>query len=185
RGHLPAPPPPEGGGLDDRRPVGRRVPDRQLRVRRCQHQPAERRRRQRHQGLPELGDHHRKPRLVSEHSRFPAALGHSGAARPGPDRGDRLVTVTLERPPTRRRHTPATLLARLIALVLLSLAWGGGAGWVADEHASAASAMATVDEPLSLDAQQLYQAVADADVTATTMFLASSQPPVASTQRYL
>jgi hypothetical protein len=96
------------------------------------------------------------------------------------------VTATLERPQTRRRgHTPATLLATLIALVLLSLAWGGVGGWVADEHASAASAMVTVDEPLSLDAQQLYQDVADADVTATTMFLASSQPPVASTQRYL
>ena len=96
------------------------------------------------------------------------------------------MTATLERPQTRRRgHTPATLLALLIALVLLSLAWGGVGGWVADEHSSAASAMVTVDEPLSLDAQQLYQDVADADVTATTMFLASSQPPVASTQRYL
>ncbi len=56
---------------------------------------------------------------------------------------------------------------------------------MADEHSSAASAMVTVDEPLSLDAQQLYQNVADADVTATTMFLASPQPPLASTQRYL
>jgi hypothetical protein len=96
------------------------------------------------------------------------------------------VTVTLDRPQTsRRRHTPATLLTLLIALVLLSLAWGALGGWVADEHSSAASAMATVDEPLSLDAQQLYQDVADADVTATTMFLASPQPPLASTQRYL
>jgi len=97
------------------------------------------------------------------------------------------VTVTLDRPRPRRRaaRTPGTLLALLVALVLLSLAWGGLGGWVADEHSSAASAMATVDEPLSLDAQQLYQDVADADVTVTTMFLASSQPPNASTQRYL
>jgi hypothetical protein len=97
------------------------------------------------------------------------------------------VTATLDRPRRRQRaaRTPATLRTLLIALVLLSLAWGGLGGWVADEHASAASAMVTVDEPLSLDAQQLYQDVADADVTATTMFLASSQPALASTQRYL
>jgi len=97
------------------------------------------------------------------------------------------VTATLDRPRRRQRaaNTPATLRTLLIALVLLSLAWGGLGGWVADQHASAASAMVTVDEPLSLDAQQLYQDVADADVTVTTMFLASSQPPLASTQRYL
>ncbi len=56
---------------------------------------------------------------------------------------------------------------------------------MADEHSSAASAMVTVDAPLSLDAQQLYQYIADADVTVTTMFLASPQPPLASTQHYL
>jgi hypothetical protein len=72
----------------------------------------------------------------------------------------------------------------LAALVLLSLAWGGFGGWVASVHSSAASAMATVDEPLSLDAQQLYQSIADADVTATTMFLASSQPPLSSLRVY-
>ena len=101
------------------------------------------------------------------------------------------MTATLDRPqprPRRRQraaNTPASLRTLLITLVVLALAWGALGGWVADEHASAASAMATVDEPLSLDAQQLYQDVADADVTATTMFLASSQPPLASTQRYL
>jgi hypothetical protein len=96
------------------------------------------------------------------------------------------VTATLDRPRRRQRaaSTPAALRALLITLVLLSLAWGAVGGWVADQHASAASAMVTVDAPLSLDAQQLYQDVADADVTATTMFLASSQPPLASTQRY-
>ena len=74
--------------------------------------------------------------------------------------------------------------AMLTALVLLSLAWGAFGGWVASVHSSAASAMATVDEPLSLDAQQLYQSIADADVTATTMFLASSQPPLPSLRVY-
>jgi hypothetical protein len=80
--------------------------------------------------------------------------------------------------------TPATLQAVLTALILLSLAWGAFGGWVASVHSSAASAMASVDEPLSLDAQQLYQSIADADVTATTMFLASSQPSLSSLQVY-
>jgi hypothetical protein len=89
-------------------------------------------------------------------------------------------------PAARRRvvTTPSTLRAILAALILLSLAWGGFGGWVASVHSSAASAMATVDEPLSLDAQQLYESIADADVTATTMFLASSQPPLSSLRVY-
>ena len=85
---------------------------------------------------------------------------------------------------SRGATTPATMRALLAALVLLSLAWGAFGGWVASVHSAAASAMATVDEPLSLDAQQLYQSIADADVTATTMFLASSQPPLSSLQVY-
>jgi hypothetical protein len=80
--------------------------------------------------------------------------------------------------------TPAALQSLLAALVLLSLAWGGFGGWVASVHSSAASAMATTDEPLSLAAQQLYESLADADVTATTMFLASSQPPLPSLRVY-
>jgi hypothetical protein len=111
------------------------------------------------------------------------------------------VTATLARPqPTRRARarrapqgtarrraatTPTSLRTLLITLVLLSLAWGALGGWVADEHSSAASAMVTVDEPLSLGAQQLYQDIADADVTVTTMFLANAQPPAASINHYL
>jgi hypothetical protein len=111
------------------------------------------------------------------------------------------VTATLDRPhqtpraraprapqgTARRRAatTPTSLRTMMITLVLLSLAWGALGGWVADEHSSAASAMVTVDEPLSLDAQQLYQDIADADVTVTTMFLANAQPPAASINHYL
>ena len=96
----------------------------------------------------------------------------------------RAVARAVRPQPARRRRTPAALRSLLIALVLLSLAWGALGGWVADEHSSAASALATVDEPLSLDAQRLYQSLADADVTATTMLLASALPPLASTQHY-
>jgi hypothetical protein len=74
-----------------------------------------------------------------------------------------------------------TLLA---ALVLLSLAWGAFGGWVASEHSSAASAIVAVHEPLSLDARQMYESIADADVTITTAYLANSQPPLEPLRRY-
>jgi hypothetical protein len=74
--------------------------------------------------------------------------------------------------------------ALLAALVLLSLAWGVVGGWATSEHSSAAGAVVAVDEPLSLDARQMYESVADADVTITATFLASSRPPLAPLQRY-
>ena len=80
--------------------------------------------------------------------------------------------------------TPAALRVLLIGLVLLSLAWGAFGGWVASEHSSAASELVTVDEGLSLDAQQMYQAIADADATMTAALLASSQPTLTPLQRY-
>ena len=80
--------------------------------------------------------------------------------------------------------TPAALRLLLAGLVLLSLAWGAFGGWVAAEHSSAAGALVTVDEPLSLDAQQMYQSVSDADATITGALLASSQPALQPLQRY-
>jgi hypothetical protein len=109
-------------------------------------------------------------------------VGASGPAAVG-------AAASIPRPPGRqgRRRsatTPARMRTLLTALLLLSLAWGAFGGWAADVHASAASAMASVDEPLSLDAQQLDASIADADVTATTMFLASAQPKLATLQAY-
>jgi hypothetical protein len=86
-----------------------------------------------------------------------------------------------------RRHglsTPDTLRALLASLVLLSLAWGAFGGWVATVHSSAAQSLVRVDEPLSLDARQMYQAIADADATITAAYLAGSQPSLATLQRY-
>jgi hypothetical protein len=39
--------------------------------------------------------------------------------------------------------------------------------------------------PLSLDAQQLYRSLSDADVTVSTGYLAGSQEPLADQQRYV
>ena len=53
-----------------------------------------------------------------------------------------------------------------------------------DQHASAASEAAVTSEPLSLAAQQMYQSLADADVTASTGYLYGRTPPFAYRQRY-
>jgi hypothetical protein len=79
--------------------------------------------------------------------------------------------------------TPSALRALLVGLVLLSLAWGALGGWVATQHASAASALVTVDEPLSFDAQQMYQDIADADATITATYLTGQASP-GQLQRY-
>lgn len=98
---------------------------------------------------------------------------------PGPRSGHR-------RAPGARQalSTPTALRGLLVALVLLSLAWGAFGGWVASDHSSAASAVVNVDEPLSLDAQQMYQSIADADATITAAFLSGAQPTLPSLQRY-
>jgi hypothetical protein len=73
--------------------------------------------------------------------------------------------------------TPSALRTLLVGLVLLSLAWGALGGWVATQHASAASALVTVDEPLSLDARLMYQDIADADATITATYLTGVAAP--------
>ena len=99
------------------------------------------------------------------------------------------ATLTRGRPagPAARRPaatTPTTMWALLAALVLLSLAWGAFGGWVASQHSSAAGSLVAVHEPLSLDARQMYESIADADVTITATLLASSQPPLPPLRRY-
>jgi hypothetical protein len=87
-----------------------------------------------------------------------------------------------------RRSWAATMPAKLwmlsAGLVLLSLAWGALAGWTVTQHTSAASDVVHVDEPLALTAQQMYESISDADVTATTTFLSGPEPPLAPLQRY-
>jgi hypothetical protein len=74
------------------------------------------------------------------------------------------------------RGTPAKIRALLIALVVLSLAWGAVGAWVVATHSSAADSLSRADEPYTRDAQLMYLAIADADVTITTSFLVDSQP---------
>jgi hypothetical protein len=81
--------------------------------------------------------------------------------------------------------TPGRLRLLLLALVLLSLAWGGLAAFTVNQYSSAASSVVAVREPLSLDAQQIYRHLSDADNTAATAFLAGGLEPPAARQRYL
>jgi len=106
---------------------------------------------------------------------------HSAQGDPASHSAPKPVGRALRR---RTLNTPGTLRALLAGLVLLSLAWGALGGWVASQHSSAAGALVTVDEPLSSDARQMYESIADADVTITAAYLPSSQPPLSQLRHY-
>ncbi len=72
----------------------------------------------------------------------------------------------------------------MIVLLLASLAWGAVGAWTVNQHASAAQDVVSTSEPLSLSAQQMYQSLSDADVTATTAFLTGPNPSLLARQRY-
>ena len=80
--------------------------------------------------------------------------------------------------------TPGRLRLLLVTLVILSLAWGVVVALIADQHASAAANVVAVSEPLSLDAEQIYQSLSDADATAANAFLSGGLEPAAARQRY-
>jgi len=80
--------------------------------------------------------------------------------------------------------TPTRLRLLLALLVLLSLGWGVLAALTADQHASAAADVVAVSEPLSLDAEQIFTSLSDADATAASAFLAGGLEPAQARQRY-
>jgi hypothetical protein len=92
------------------------------------------------------------------------------AARRPADRGGLLRGITAQ------QGTPGVFRALMALLVVLSLAWGAFGAWTVATHSSAASSLAHVNEQASYDAQQLYLAVANADVTITEAFLTDAQP---------
>jgi hypothetical protein len=84
----------------------------------------------------------------------------------------------------RATATPARLRLLLIGLVALCLAWGATAAWAVSQHASAASDVVGTSEPLSLDAQQIYRSLSDANATEASAFLSGGLEPVADRRRY-
>ena len=98
----------------------------------------------------------------------------------------RAPTVRRARPLSRldTATTPGRLRLLIVGLVLLSLAWGVLAALTAEQHASAAANVVAVSEPLSLDAEQIYQSLSDADATAASAFLSGGLEPAAARQQY-
>jgi hypothetical protein len=95
-----------------------------------------------------------------------------------PARGGRRLSL-------RVTGTPRKLRLVLVGLVLLCLAWGAVAAWVVSQRASGANDVVGVSEPLSLDGQQIYRALSDADATEATAFLAGGLEPIAARRHYL
>lgn len=90
---------------------------------------------------------------------------------------------------TRRRRldlasTPGRLWLLLTGLVVLSLGWGALSAFTALRYSSAVSSVVTTREALSLDAQQIYSHLSDANDTAATAFLMPGPEPAASLARY-
>ncbi len=84
----------------------------------------------------------------------------------------------------RASTTPGKLWLVRAGLVIVCLAWGALATLTVVQHASAAHDVAATDETLSLDAQQIYQSLADADVTVSTAYLYGRTGPYADRVRY-
>jgi hypothetical protein len=117
-----------------------------------------------------------------------AVVSPAGPARPGhqlrADPPARLARRTA-RPTVRPSTTPGMLRWILAGLVGLSLLWGAIAAWTVAQRATAADEVVTSIEPLSVDAQQIYGALSDADATAATSFLSGGLEPQPVRQRYL
>ena len=81
--------------------------------------------------------------------------------------------------------TPGRLWLLLIGLVTLCLAWGALSSFTAVRYSSAASSVVAAREQLSLDAQQIYSHLSDANDAAATAFLAPGPEPAATRARYI
>jgi hypothetical protein len=80
--------------------------------------------------------------------------------------------------------TPGELRLLLVGLMLLSLVWGAVAAWTVSQRASAAGDVVSTSEPLTLDGQQIYRSLSDANATAATAFLSGGLEPLAASRRY-
>jgi hypothetical protein len=83
------------------------------------------------------------------------------------------------------RTTPAKLRLLLVGLLVMTAVWGVVEASTVAARASAANNIVFVSEPLTLDAQQIYRSLSDADATAATAFLSGGLEPVPLRERYL
>jgi hypothetical protein len=80
--------------------------------------------------------------------------------------------------------TPGKLRSMLALLILGSLAWGALATFTVAQHASAAGTVVAASEPLTVDAEQIWRSLSDADDAATTAILAGGVTPQPVRERY-
>jgi len=80
--------------------------------------------------------------------------------------------------------TPARLSAMMLVLAAVGLAAGIVSVVDVVQRSATVNRVTTVSGPLTVQAQQLYRALSDADATAASAFLADGQEPVALRQRY-
>jgi hypothetical protein len=106
-----------------------------------------------------------------------AVLTESPASRP-------IVRVLAGRRAGRLGGTPARLSAMMVLLVLLGLAAGLAGVVDVAGRSSTLDAVTGRDGSLTVEAQELYRALSDADATAAAAFLAGGQEPAALRQRY-
>ncbi len=83
------------------------------------------------------------------------------------------------------RTTPAKLRVLLVGLLVVTAVWGVVEAWTVGARASAANSIVFVSEPLTLDAQQIYRSLSDADATAAAAFLSGGLEPFPLRERYL
>ncbi len=84
----------------------------------------------------------------------------------------------------RATTTPAKLRWLLAGLVVLCLIWGAVAAWVVSQRAAGADDAVSSSETLSVDGQQIYRALSDADAIAASAFLSGGLEPINGTARY-
>lgn len=114
------------------------------------------------------------------------ASGNTGAGSAAAGSGVPGQRAARRRRPGFPRASTTPGKVRLIRAGLVAACLGGGAlaALMVSQHASAAREATATSEPLSLAAQQMYQSLADADVTASTGYLYGRTPPFAYRQRY-
>ncbi|KUL27937.1 hypothetical protein [Actinoplanes awajinensis] len=83
-----------------------------------------------------------------------------------------------------RQHSPGRLQLILAALLALGLLTGLVAGLTAHSASAGTTRLADRAQPLLVEAETIYSALADADTTAAQAFLAGGLEPVELTRRY-
>jgi hypothetical protein len=72
----------------------------------------------------------------------------------------------------------------LLILIALAVGWGALAAVTVAQHAAGAAKVVSTSEPLSIEAQQIYSSLADADVAVSTGYLHGSQGSFSFRQEY-